>query len=122
VSGKIVTPAYLEADPSGRYLFLTYYQNVVAIDTSTAKIVGRISSGATPAIAFDPGANLLVTTFPYSSPPYKVAAYRVDASGFTQVAAMDNPSIGLRGVEPMSHGFVQSGMHALLLWTFGGAR
>ncbi len=122
VSGKIITPAYLEADPSGRYLFLTYYQNVVAINTSTAKIVGRISSGATPAIAFDPGSNLLVTTFPYSSPPYKVAAYKVDETGFTQVAAMENPSIGLRGVEPTSNGFVQSGVHAFLLWTFSGAR
>ena len=117
VTGKIVTPAYLEADPAGRFLFLRYYQNVVAIDTSSAKVIGRISSGSTPAIAFDPGTNLLVTTFPYSSPPFKVAAYRVDDSGFTQVAAMDNPSIGISGVEPTSSGFLQAGVHSLLVWT-----
>jgi hypothetical protein len=122
VDGKIVTPVTLEADPAGRYLFATYYQNLVAIDTATAKVVGRISSGATPAIAFDPGSNLLITTFPYSEPPFHVAAYRVDSNGFTQVGSMENPAIGGRGVEPTSDGFIQKGEFSFLVWALSPTR
>lgn len=117
VKGKLVTPAYLEADPSGRYLFASYDKNIVAIDTATANIVGRVTSGWTSAIAFDPGSNLLVATYIEGPAPQKVGAFKVDANGLSLVGAFENPTRGLTGVEPLSNGFVQRGTHSLLVWS-----
>lgn len=117
VTGKLVTPAFLEADPSGRYLFASYHQNIVAIDTATAAIVGRVVSGSTPSIAFDPGSGLLVATYIEGPAPQKVGAFKVDAKGLTLVGAFENPGLGTAGVEPTTNGFIQRGAHSLLVWS-----
>lgn len=116
-SEKITTPVYLEADPSGRYLFATYYQNIVAIDAATGKVLGRKTVPDKAAIAFDPGSGLLVATWADDPTPVRVAAFRVDANGLTEVEQFENPRVGGIGVEPTSHGFVQSGVNRFYLWS-----
>jgi hypothetical protein len=111
-----VTPVYLEADPSGRYLFAAYYQNIVAIDADNGTVVGRATVPSTPAIAYDPGTQLLVATWADEPTPVRVAAFRVSAQGLTEVSQFKNPSAGAIGVEPTSHGFVQLGGNRLYLW------
>jgi hypothetical protein len=117
VTGRVVTPARIEADPAGQYLFLSYYREIVAIDIASATVVGRVVTFSTPAIAFDPGDRLLIATWRNDPPPTKVMAYRVDAQGLTLAAELENPDVGASGVEPTSHGFVQAGNLRLLVWT-----
>jgi hypothetical protein len=116
-SEKITTPVYLEADPSGRFLFAAYYQNIVAIDAATGKVLGRKTVPDTAAIAFDPGSGLLVATWADEPTPVRVAAFRVDANGLTQVDQFKNPRAGGIGVEPTSHGFVQVGINRFYIWS-----
>ena len=49
VKGKLVTPAYFEADPNGEYLFATYDRHLVAIDIPSATIVARLRPRNAPA-------------------------------------------------------------------------
>lgn len=116
-SEKVVTPVYLEADPAGRYLFAAYYQNIVAIDPQSGKVLGRATVPSTPAIAFDPGANLLIATWTDEPTPVRVAAFRVQAGGLKEVSQFKNPSAGGIGVEPTTHGFVQTGVNRFYLWS-----
>ena len=115
-SEKVVTPVHLEADPSGRYIFAAYYQNIVAIDATNGKVLGRATVPSTPAIAFDPGANLLVAIWADEPTPVRIAAFRVSASGLSEVSQFKNPAAGVVGVEPTSHGFVQTGVKRLYIW------
>jgi hypothetical protein len=116
-SGKVVTPVHLEADPSGRYLFAAYYQNIVAIDPATGKVLGRVTVPSLPSIAFDPGAGLLVATWADEPTPVRVAAFRVDEKGLTEVSQFKNPQAGGIGVEPTSRGFIQVGTNRLYIWS-----
>lgn len=116
VTGRVVTPAYIEADPAGQYLFLSYYREIVAIDIARATVVGRVVTFSTPAIAFDPGERLLIATWRNDPPPTKIVAYRVEADGLMPVAELENPDVGESGVEPTSHGFIQAGHLALIVW------
>lgn len=115
-SEKITTPVYLEADPAGRYLFATYYHNIVAIDASNGKVLGRKIVPTNSAIAFDPGSGLLIATWADEPTPVRVAAFRVDANGLTEVSEFKNPRVGGIGVEPTSHGFVQRGVNRFYIW------
>lgn len=119
-SEKVVTPVYLEADPAGRYIFAAYYQNIVAIDATNGKVIGRATVPSTPAIAFDPGANLLVATWADEPTPVRVGAFRVEAGGLKEVSQFKNPRVGAIGVEPTHNGFVQLGINRLYLWRSGG--
>lgn len=116
-SEKVVTPVYIEADPSGRYIFAAYYQNIVAIEAATGKVVGRKTLPSVPAIAFDPGANLLVATWADDPTPVRVAAFRVDANGLSEVSEFRNPTVGGIGVEPTSRGFIQVGVNRFYIWS-----
>ena len=116
-SEKVVTPVQLEADPSGRFIFAAYYQNIVAINAMTGKVVGRATVPSTPAIAFDPGANLLIATWADTPTPIRVAAFRVDANGLSKVSQFRNPAAGEIGVEPTSHGFIQNGVNRFYIWS-----
>jgi hypothetical protein len=119
VDGRIVTPAIIEADPSGRYLFLSYYREIVAIDIARASVVGRVVTATTPSIAFDPGERLLLATWRDEADPQaiKVVAFRAGDDGLTEVANLKNPRVGSVGVEPTNHGFIQAGNLALLVWS-----
>jgi hypothetical protein len=116
VTGRIVTPVYLDADPDGKYLFLTYSRDIVAIDVERAAVIGRVVTPFSGAIAYDPGTRLLVVTYDDDPPPTRIVAYRVDENGLTPAGRMKSPSLGRRGVEPMHRGFLQSGLHTLLVW------
>jgi hypothetical protein len=118
VTGRFVTPAFLEADPAGEYLFASFYRELVAIDVKRAAVTANIVTPSTPAIAFDPGERVLIATWGDDDPPpYKIRAYRPSADGLTEIARLQNPRVGISGVEPTSHGFVQSGHLALLVWS-----
>ena len=120
VEGKISTPAQMEVDPSGRYIFLSYHQNVVAIDASTATVVGRLDTVGNATMAYDPGTNLLVVLgVVQKRPPLKLMAYRVDATGLTLVSSLENPPLTASSdgtLEPTSRGFIQRGSLSWLLW------
>jgi hypothetical protein len=116
-SGKVNTPAHLEADPAGKYLFVAYYQNIVALDAASGKVLGRAALPSTARIAFDPGAGLLVATWADEPTPVRVAAFRVDAKGLIEVSQFKNPRVGGIGVEPTSHGFIQVGVNRLYIWS-----
>lgn len=119
VAGKLVTPAYLDADPTGRYLFATYDRYVLAIDVARAEVVGRLVTAAGGRIAFDPERRLLIAS-QYDEPGHprlRLAAYRVSDDGFTEVARLKNPPDGENGLESLrGGGFLQSGHLSLLVW------
>jgi hypothetical protein len=123
VDGKISTPAAMEVDPSGRHIFLSYHQNIVAIDTATAKVVGRITTLGTAAIAFDPGTRLLVAFGVTQPSPIRLTTHRVEASGFIDAGSLANPAMetGVR-LEPTSGGFLQRTDKNWLIWSAGPPR
>jgi DNA-binding beta-propeller fold protein YncE len=119
VTGKLVTPAYLDADPTGQYLFATYDRHVVAIDIPSATVVARRTTASGARIAFDPERRLLVVS-EYDRPGHpliRLRAFSVDAKGLTEVAELKNPADGQVGLESFRGGFLQEGYRSLLLWT-----
>ena len=119
VTGKLETPAYLDADPTGRYLFATYDRYLVAIDIPSATVVARRTTAAGARIAFDPERRLLVVS-EYDKPDHpliRLRAFSVDAKGLTEVAELRNPVDGYIGLESFRGGFLQQGRRSLLLWT-----
>ena len=119
VTGKLVTPAYLDADPTGQYLFATYDRHVVAIDIASATVVARRTTASGARIAFDPQRRLLVVS-EYDRPDHpmiRLRAFSVDAKGLTEVAELKNPVDGHVGLESFRGGFLQQGYNTLLLWT-----
>lgn len=119
VAGKLVTPAYLDADPTGQYLFATYDRYLVAIDVPSAKVVARLATASGARIAFDPERRLLIMSeFDQPGRPLiRLRTYSVDDNGFTQVAELKNPDDGQAGLESFRGGFLQQGHRSLLLWT-----
>jgi hypothetical protein len=117
ITGRVVTPVYIDADVSGRYLFLTYSRDIVAVDIAKAAVVGRVVTPSPPTIAFDAGTGLLVVTHvDVTRPPARVLVYRIGAGGLEQEAELRNPPLGRVGVEPLEHGFLQTGEFSLIVW------
>lgn len=114
--GRVITPAYLDADPTGRHLFAVYDQFIVALDVATSKEIGRVTTTSRPSIAFDPGSGWLVASWADARPRLRMKAYSVDSQGFKEVGTMDNPDLGIIGLEPTSSGFIQNGYNSLLVW------
>ena len=119
VNGRIVTPAQIEADPTGRYLFLAYQYQVVAIDVVSATVTGRqaiFQNG----IGFDPGTGLLLTLWldPVIG-AQRVTAFRADADQLTTVTTATELQLGGLApyLEPTSHGFVVRGGNRLYVWS-----
>lgn len=125
VTGKLVTPVYLDADPSGRYLFATYDRYVLAIDVERATVVGRLITATGGRIAFDPDRRLLIAAqheHPWH-PKLQLAAYRVGDDGFTEVARLKILPDAEPGLESLrSGGFLQSGHKALFVWQLAETR
>jgi hypothetical protein len=117
VKGPFVPPGYLDADPTGRYLFARYDRYVVAIDIEKAAVIDQLAMLSTPSIAYDPGAERLIVTWqdPVKS-DISIVVYRVDEKGFTEERRLGNPRLGRSGVEPTSHGFVQQAQYSLYVW------
>jgi hypothetical protein len=125
VTGKIVTPVYLDADPTGKYLFATYDRYVLAIDVERATVVGRLITASGGRIAFDPESRLLIAT-QYEiagHPRIRLAAYQVGDDGFTEVARLRTLPDAEPGLESLrSGGFLQSGHRALFVWQLAETR
>jgi hypothetical protein len=118
VEGKFETPAYLDADPTGKYLFATYDRHLVAIDIASAKVVARMTTATGARIAFDPERRLLIMAEHYQGRPLiRLRTYSVDDSGFTEVSELKNPADGTIGLESFRGGFLQQGYRSLLLWS-----
>ena len=116
ITGKVVTPAYLDADPTGRRLFAVYDQFIVVLDVATAREIGRVTTTSRPTIAFDPGTGWLVASWSDWRPRLRIKAFTVDEQGVEEVSQMDNPDLGIIGLEPTSSGFIQNGHNSLLVW------
>lgn len=116
VAGSISTPARLEADPAGRFLFMASEREIVAIDIARATVAGRFVTYMTPAIAFDPETNLLIATWDDDPPPTRVVAFRVDENGLGARAQLENPAIGRSGLQSMYGGFMQRGVRDWIVW------
>ncbi len=119
VTGKLVTPAYLDADPTGKYLFATYDRYLVGIDIPSATVVARITTARGARLAFDPERRLLIVS-DYELPDHpriRLRTFSVSDNGFTQVAQLKNPADGEVGLESFRGGFLQQGYRSLLLWT-----
>ena len=117
ITGRVVTPVYIDADVSGRYLFLTYSRDIVAVDVDKAAVVGRVVTPSPPTIAFDAGTGLLVVTHAdETKPPARVLVFRIGLGGLEEVAELRNPPLGRVGVEPLEHGFLQSGEFSMIVW------
>lgn len=118
VTGKLVTPAYLDADPTGKYLFATYDRYLVAIDIPSATVVARITTATGARIAFDPERRLLIVAeHDQGRPLIRLRAYSVSEKGFTEVVELKNPVDGQIGLESFRGGFLQRGHSSLLLWS-----
>lgn len=117
VKGPFVPPGYLDADPTGRYLFARYDRYVVAIDVATATVVDQLAMLSQPSIAYDPAAERLIVTWqdPLTS-DISIAVYRMEPTGFKEETRLKNPRLGRSGVEPTGHGFVQQAQHSLYVW------
>ena len=117
ITGRVVTPVYIDADVSGRYLFLMYSRDIVAVDVDKAAVVGRVVTPSPPTIAFDAGTGLLVVTHAdETKPPARVLVFRIGLGGLEEVAELRNPPLGRVGVEPLEHGFLQSGEFSMIVW------
>lgn len=118
VKGPFVPPAYLDADPTGRYLFARYDRYVVAIDIAKAAVVDQLAMLNQPAIAYDPGAERLIVTWedPVKS-DVSIVVYRMDETGFKEETRLKNPRLGRSGVEPTGFGFVQQAQYAMYVWS-----
>lgn len=116
VTGRISTPAQLDAAPDGRYLFMAYEREFVAIDIASATVLGRVITSKVPSIAFDPESSLLVATWDDDPPPTRIVTYAVSGNGLTETARIPNAATGRAGVEPMYGGFLQRGVRDLIVW------
>jgi DNA-binding beta-propeller fold protein YncE len=120
VEGPLVTPAYLDADPEGKYLFATYDRFVVVVDVASRKVIHRLATAVGGRIAFDATRRQLITAefAEAGQPRVELRAYAVGPDGLTWVADLDNPRDGQIGLESLrSGGFLQSGRLSLLVWT-----
>jgi len=119
VKGDLITPAYLDADPTGQYLFATYERHLVAIDVASATIVGRRVTADGARIAYDPEQRLLIVSEHEEAglPRIRLRAFSVGPGGLNEVAELKNPVDGQVGLESMRNGFLQAGTRSLLLWS-----
>ncbi len=119
VDGPLVTPAYLDADPEGQYLFATYDRYVVVIDVASRKVIHRLATAAGGRIAYDATRRQLITAEhrELGQPRLELRSYAVGPDGLTWVADMENPDDGTLGLESLrTGGFLQSGRLSLLIW------
>ena len=117
VTGSLVTPGTLEADPSGRYLFLARSREIDAIDVATRTVMGRVSMYGTASLAFDPSSGVLIAAWPEMSEQRdRLAVLRPTADGLTEVGTLKNDAGGTRIVRT-NYGFVQRADKEFLIWS-----
>ena len=117
VTGSLVTPGNLEADPSGRYLFLARSREIDAIEVATRTVTGRVSMYGTASIGFDPSSGVLIAAWPEMSEQRdRLALLRPTADGLTEVGTLKNDAGGTRIVRT-NYGFVQRADKEFLIWS-----
>ena len=116
LSRQFVTPAYIEADPFGRYVFLTNARYLAAVDAKSGTVLSQRATPTPAAIAFDHASSQLIAAWRDDPPPIRLVVFRAGENGLTQLAELENPVRGQRGMESISGGFVQQGIRSLLLW------
>jgi hypothetical protein len=117
VTGSLVTPGNLEADPSGRYLFLARAREIDAIDVATHTVTGRLSMPGTASIGFDPSSGVLIAAWPeLSERRDELAVLQPTADGLTKVGILKNDAGGTQIVRT-NYGFIQQAYNAFLIWS-----
>jgi hypothetical protein len=117
VTGSLVTPGNLEADPSGRYLFLARAREIDAIDVATHTVTGRVSMPGTASIGFDPSSGVLIAAWPeLSERRDQLAVLRPTADGLTEVGTLKNDAGGTEIVRT-NYGFIQRAYPEFLVWS-----
>ena len=116
LSQAYTTPAYIEADPQGRYVFLNNGRYIAVVDAKSGTLLGRRATPTPAAIAFDPAASQLIATWHDDPPPVRIVVFRVSERGLTEIAELENPVRGERGMESVRGGFIQDGLRTLLVW------
>jgi DNA-binding beta-propeller fold protein YncE len=120
VTGSLITPGNLEADPSGRYLFLARSREIDVIDVATRTVTGRVSMYGTASIGFDPASGVLIAAWPdLSETRDQLALLRPTADGLTEVGTLKNDAGGTRIVRT-NYGFIQRADKEFLIWSAQG--
>jgi hypothetical protein len=116
VDGKLITPGMLQADPSGRYLFMARPSEIDQIDIATHRIVGKAAMFGMPSISFDAANGKLVAAWPEETfLKERLIVFQPGADGLKQVAQLTNTTGGIHLIRT-NHGFIQHGDHAFLVW------
>jgi hypothetical protein len=115
VTGRIITPAVMEPDLAGKYLYAVSDTDLVAIDVATAAEVGRVSFPMRPRIAVDADTGWVIAAWADDPPNHRLVAYRVTEKGLEVAARLENPD-NRAGVRQLDHGFMQDGSD-LTIWS-----
>ena len=117
VSGKLITPGMLQADPSGRYLFMARPSEIDQIDIATRRLVGKATMSGMPSISFDPanGGRLVAAWPDQTFLRERLIVFQPGPDGLKQVAQLTNTTGGVQLIRT-NHGFIQNGDHQFLVW------
>jgi hypothetical protein len=116
LSRRFATPAYIEADPLGRYVFLNNSRDIAVVDAKTGRVLGTRATPTPAAIAFDPATSRLIASWADDPPPVRIVVFGIGENGLRQEAELENPVRGQVGMESTSGGFLQDGIRTLLVW------
>ena len=118
VTGRLVTPAFLEADPAGEYSVRGVLSRARGHRRQArnrdrqrryANDAGHRVRSRRARADRDVGRRRSAAV---QDPRLSSGSGRID-----EIARLENPRVGISGVEPTNHGFVQSGHLALLVWS-----
>jgi hypothetical protein len=116
VSGTLITPGMLQADPHGRYLFMARPSEIDQIDIATRRIVGKATMFGMPSISFDPASDRLVAAWPDTTIlKERLIVFQPGPEGLKQVAQLTNTSGGVHLIRT-NRGFIQNGDRQFLVW------
>ena len=101
------SPQAIEVDAANGLFFFAYPRAIAVVDVETGKVFGRRVLTSVGAIAFDPGAGLLIATNP--TPPRALETFRVTPGGLEAIDRLKWVQPGLNRLQPTSFGFIQRG-------------
>jgi hypothetical protein len=118
VKGSFITPGDLQADPSGRYLFMARSGEIDEVDIATHAVVGRVAMFGTPSIGFDADSHVLIAAWPdLTRIGQRLVVLQPSPNGLTLLATLKNESTGRSRVVRTNRGFLQIADLRYLVWS-----